>query len=92
MHTENAQRFIGRAFPYERDEETCAFVIDQWRVALMQWLVPISFRGEHWLRVADIVWKPGVFSFLYFNGNNRFIAVDDVILHGNSVVRREYEA
>lgn len=83
---------VGLKFNYDYDRKTHGvFELDQWRVSLMQWLVPVPFRGERWLRIADIVWKPGKFSFLYFNGRNKFIAINDNLLSHNSIVKKEYE-
>lgn len=83
---------IGQKFDYELDANNRGvFELTKWRISLMQWLVPTQFRGDKWLRIADIVWKPGKFSFLYFNGRNKFIAINDTILSADSVVQKEYE-
>jgi hypothetical protein len=89
---EQATPLIGRKFSYKIDEDRDGyFEIIGWRVRLLKWLKPVPFRGEYWYRIADIVWQPGKFSFLYFNGDKRLIAIDHTLLAHDSIVRKEYE-
>lgn len=89
---EKATPLIGRKFSYKVDEERDGFFeVIGWRVRLLKWLAPTPFKGEYWYRLSDIVWRPGKFSFLYFNGDKRLIAVNDTLLSYDSVVQKEYE-
>jgi hypothetical protein len=84
---EQALPLVGRKFEFQDG----AFEVILWRVKLLKWLHPTTFRGDNWYRIADIVWKPGKFSFLYFNGKDRLIAVNDTLLSYESVVEKEYK-